>query len=51
MRNQGRLDPTSQKFTHNWTRPKRASSQINGHTQMSQSVIIARSDAKAHRMF
>ncbi|MDZ5472856.1 YpzG family protein [Bacillus sp. 31A1R] len=45
------LDPHSQLFHHNWTRRKRASSQVNGHTMRSQSVIIARSNAKAHRMF
>ncbi|MDQ0230666.1 YpzG family protein [Metabacillus malikii] len=42
------LDPLSQKFHHNWTRPKRASSQVNGHTMMSQTNIITRSNAKAH---
>ncbi|WP_223701596.1 YpzG family protein [Sutcliffiella deserti] len=45
------LDQQSQKFHHNTTRRKHASSQVNGQSQMSQSVIIARSDAKAHRMF
>lgn len=45
------LDPQSQKFHHNWTRPKRASSQVNGETKRSQSNIIARSNAKAHRSF
>ncbi|MBM6617024.1 YpzG family protein [Bacillus suaedaesalsae] len=43
------LDPHSQMFHHNWTRRKRASSQVNGHTMMSQHNIIARSNAKAHR--
>ncbi|PLR82925.1 YpzG family protein [Bacillus canaveralius] len=43
------LDPHSQQFHHNWTRRKRASSQVNGHTQMSQMTIILRSNAKAHR--
>ncbi|AZV62349.1 YpzG family protein [Peribacillus castrilensis] len=43
------LDPHSQKFHHNWTRPKRSKSQVNGHTQESQTNIILRSNAKAHR--
>ncbi|MDM5210478.1 MULTISPECIES: YpzG family protein [Bacillaceae] len=43
------LDPHSQKFHHNWTRPKRSNSQVNGHTQESQTNIILRSNAKAHR--
>ncbi|MBM7659787.1 hypothetical protein JOC85_000554 [Bacillus mesophilus] len=45
------LDPHSQLFHHNWTRPKHASSQVNGHTMRSQSIIRALSNAKAHRMF
>ncbi|WP_100407967.1 YpzG family protein [Bacillus solitudinis] len=43
------LDPHSQQFHHNWTRPKRSKSQVNGHTEMSQKTIILRSNAKAHR--
>lgn len=43
------LDPRSQQFHHNWTRPKRAKSQVNGHTEMSQSTIKLKSMAKAHR--
>ncbi|PLR79283.1 YpzG family protein [Bacillus sp. V3-13] len=43
------LDPHSRQFHHNWTRRKRASSQVNGHTQMSQTTMILRSNAKAHR--
>lgn len=43
------LDPQSQKFYHNWTRPKRAKSQVNGHTMMSINNIILKSDAKAHK--
>ncbi|HZG71068.1 MAG TPA: YpzG family protein [Chondromyces sp.] len=49
MSYRGQLDPQSQRFHHNWTRPKRASSQVNGHTEVSQHNIIARSNAKAHR--
>jgi hypothetical protein len=45
------LDPHSQMFHHNWTRPKRVNTQVNGHTQISQSVIRTLSDAKARRMF
>ncbi|MCM3004778.1 YpzG family protein [Priestia koreensis] len=43
------LDPHSELFYHNWTRPKHAKSQVNGHTRISQKNIILRSDAKAHR--
>jgi len=46
---QNHLDPHSQKFYHNWTRPKHAKSQVNGHTMESQNTIILRSNAKAHR--
>lgn len=44
-----RLDQHSELFHHNWTRPKRSKSQVNGHTEMSQTNIILRSNAKAHR--
>ncbi|WP_455660997.1 YpzG family protein [Pradoshia sp.] len=43
------LDPHSSLFHHNWTRRKRSKSQVNGHTMMSQTNIILRSNAKAHR--
>ncbi|WP_088105492.1 YpzG family protein [Halalkalibacter urbisdiaboli] len=43
------LDQHSQLFHHNWTRPKRTGSQVNGHTEMSKSTLILRSNAKAHR--
>lgn len=43
------VDRTRQLFHHNWTRPKRMKSQVNGHTEMSQNNIILRSNAKAHR--
>ncbi|MFC0271388.1 YpzG family protein [Metabacillus herbersteinensis] len=43
------LDPHSQLFHHNWTRPKRSKSQVNGHTQISQMTIKLQSNAKAHR--
>ena len=33
------LDPHSQKFHHNWTRPKRSKSQVNGHTEVMQRLI------------
>ncbi|WP_081415881.1 YpzG family protein [Peribacillus kribbensis] len=42
------LDARSKMFHHNWTRPKRSKSQVNGHTAMSQTNIILRSNAKAH---
>ncbi|MDM5326063.1 YpzG family protein [Neobacillus sp. CF12] len=43
------MDPHSLKFFKNSTRPKRASSQINGETRISQQTIILKSNAKAHR--
>lgn len=43
------LDQHSTLFHHNWTRAKRFNSQVNGHTQISQSTIILKSNAKAHR--
>ncbi|MED3690302.1 YpzG family protein [Peribacillus butanolivorans] len=43
------LDPHSQKFHHNWTRPKRSKSQVNGHTVESQTNIKLKSNAKAHK--
>ncbi|MGD7044960.1 YpzG family protein [Jeotgalibacillus proteolyticus] len=42
MSTQDHLDPQSQKFHHNWTRPKHASSQVNGQTEMSQHDIKLR---------
>ncbi len=49
MRFNDRTEPTSRLFRHNWTRPKRFKSQVNGQTQMTLDKIILRSDAKAHR--
>lgn len=43
------LDPHSELFHHNWTRPKRSKSQVNGHTEMSKTNFILRRNAKAHR--
>ena len=43
------LDSHSQLFHSTWTRPKRSKSQVNGQTQMSQTNIKLRSNAKAHR--
>ncbi|PKG24088.1 YpzG family protein [Niallia nealsonii] len=43
------LDSHSSLFHHNWTRPKRAKSQVNGHTEMSRNNLILKRDAKAHR--
>jgi hypothetical protein len=42
------LDQHSELFHHNWTRPKRQKSQVNGETKISQNNIILRSNAKAH---
>jgi hypothetical protein len=49
MSYQDHLDPHSQLFHHNWTRPKRSKSQVNGNTQPSKNNIILRLNAKAHR--
>lgn len=49
MNSKNHLDPQSQKFVTNWTRPKHAKSQINGNTMISQNTIILKSNAKAHR--
>lgn len=43
------LDAHSKQFHHNWTRPKRSKSQVNGHTEMTQNTFILRSNAKANR--
>ncbi|MEH7308584.1 YpzG family protein [Neobacillus drentensis] len=43
------LDSRSERICHNNTRPKFARSQVNGETQLTQSAIILRSNAKAHR--
>jgi hypothetical protein len=43
------LDPQSQKFHHNWTRPKHLNSQVNGETRVTLNTILARGNAKAHR--
>ncbi|MGP7816024.1 YpzG family protein [Niallia sp. 01092] len=43
------LDSHSSLFHHNWTRPKRASSQVNGHTEMSKPNFILRRNARAYR--
>ncbi|WP_409298835.1 YpzG family protein [Peribacillus sp. SCS-26] len=43
------LDSHSKLFHHNWTRPKHYNSQVNGHTEVSRSTAILRSNAKAHR--
>ncbi|WP_379971074.1 YpzG family protein [Ectobacillus sp. sgz5001026] len=40
------LDPRSELFRHNWTRPKRAKSQVNGQTQQTQSLIILAAECK-----
>jgi hypothetical protein len=42
------LDPHSELFHHANTRRKRTKSQVNGETQVTQNVILLRSNAKAH---
>ncbi|WP_129728536.1 MULTISPECIES: YpzG family protein [Bacillaceae] len=49
MSYRGRVDQRSELFMSTWTRPKRQKSQINGQTEPSQTNIILRSNAKAHR--
>ena len=44
------LDAKSEELHHNWTRPKRFKSQVNGNTQVSQSTQILRTSAKIHRL-
>ncbi|WP_075618649.1 YpzG family protein [Paenisporosarcina indica] len=44
------LDAKSEELHHNWTRPKRFKSQVNGNTQESQSTQILRTSAKIHRL-
>ena len=45
------LDTQSQLFVKNTTRRKHLNSQQNGETKVSLNTIIARGNAKAHRMF
>ncbi|RSD25500.1 YpzG family protein [Mesobacillus subterraneus] len=45
------LDPHSELFHHTWTRRKHTNHQVNGQTQVTKNTLIARSNAKAHRMF
>ncbi|MGM0903182.1 YpzG family protein [Mesobacillus maritimus] len=45
------LDPQSQRFVTNTTRRKHLNAQLNGETKVSLNTIIARGNAKAHRMF
>lgn len=49
MSYKNQLDPHSQLFHHPWTRRKHASSQINGETQLSQTIIKTKVDSKANR--
>lgn len=39
------LNRRSSPFNRAWFRPKKASTQVNGHTQLSQTDIIRRRDA------
>ncbi|MFX3673087.1 MAG: YpzG family protein [Paenisporosarcina sp.] len=43
------LDEKSAELHHNWTRPKRFKSQVNGHTEVSQSTRILKTSAKIYR--
>lgn len=44
------LDEKSAQFHHNWTRPKRTNSQVNGNTEESQSTQILKTSAKMYRL-
>jgi len=44
------LDSRSGEFHHNWTRPKRFNTQVNGHTEVSKSTQILRTSAKIHKL-
>jgi len=43
------LDSKSAELHHNWTRPKKAKSQVNGNTEESQSTQILKTSAKIYR--
>ena len=43
------LDDKSAAIHHNWTRPKRTKSQVNGQTEESQSTQILKTSAKIYR--
>jgi hypothetical protein len=43
------LDAKSAEIHHNWTRPKRTKSQVNGQTEESQSTQILKTSAKIYR--
>jgi len=43
------LDEKSSELKHNWTRPKRVNTQVNGHTEESQATQILKTSAKIHR--
>ncbi|MFK2824720.1 YpzG family protein [Bacillus sp. B190/17] len=43
------LDPKSQKIHHNWTRPKRTNSQVNGHTEMTLRTMLNKSVSNENR--
>ncbi|MBU0903763.1 MAG: YpzG family protein [Firmicutes bacterium] len=44
------LDDKSAQIHHNWTRPKRAKSQVNGNTEETQTTQILKTSAKIHRL-
>jgi hypothetical protein len=43
------LDAKSAEIHHNWIRPKRTKSQVNGQTEESQSTQILKTSAKIYR--
>jgi len=44
------LDVKSEELHHNWTRPKRFNTQVNGHTEVSKPTRILRTSAKIHKL-
>ncbi len=44
------MDAKSAELHHNWTRPKRVNTQVNGQTEVSKSTHILKTSAKNHRV-
>ncbi|PUB16719.1 YpzG family protein [Paenisporosarcina sp. OV554] len=44
------LDAKSAEIHHNWTRPKKSKTQVNGQTEESQSTQLLKTSAKVHSL-
>ncbi|MGB2993985.1 MAG: YpzG family protein [Paenisporosarcina sp.] len=44
------MDVKSSGIHHNWTRPKRTNTQVNGQTEESQSTQLLKTSAKVHSL-